>query len=127
MKELEATAVLVALFALRCIAPLVFTITIAYLMNRLVDRWRVEDEFLLQEERLAAEKVRPAADIKSPVVTIPCWILRNCEESMQSGCAARKQPGLPCWLVRLRYDGALPETCPACPIYAQDKAIAVIA
>ena len=125
MNELEATAVLVALFALRCIAPLVITFTIAYLMNRLVDRWRAEDELLLQEKGELAVEAETAPSIKLPVVTIPCWILRNCDQAMQAECAARKQPGLPCFLVRLRMDGMLPESCTDCPIYIQAKGLAV--
>ena len=77
MNELEATAVLVALFALRCIAPLAITFAIAYLMNRLVDKWRAEDELLLQEKgKLVVEKEIPTS-INLPVVTVTCWILRN--------------------------------------------------
>ena len=33
MKESQATLVLIGLFALRCIAPLLFTLGIGYLMN----------------------------------------------------------------------------------------------
>lgn len=125
MNEFEATAVLIALFVLRCIAPLVITFTIAYFMNRLVDRWRAEDELLLQEKGEAAVEVDTNTVNKLPVFTIPCWILRNCDQAMQAQCAARRQPGLPCFLVRLRMDGMLPETCSECPIYAQAKGLGV--
>ena len=125
MNELEATAVLVALFALRCIAPLVITFTIAYFMNRLVDRWRAEDELLLQEKGELVVEAETTTGIKLPAVTIPCWILRNCDQAMQAECAARRQPGLPCFLVRLRVEGLLPENCTDCPIYIQAKGLAV--
>lgn len=124
MNELEATAVLVALFALRCIAPLAITFAIAYLMNRLVDKWRAEDELLLQEKGKLAVDAEDPTSIKLPVVTVPCWILRNCDQVKQAECAARKQPGLPCWLVHLRADGVLPAGCADCEIYTQGGTIA---
>ncbi len=43
MNGFQATAVMVALFALRCVAPLVLMFAIGYLMNRLVDRWNAQD------------------------------------------------------------------------------------
>ena len=44
MSELEAGAVMVILFALRCIVPALLMIGFGYLMNWLVDKWRAEDE-----------------------------------------------------------------------------------
>jgi hypothetical protein len=125
MNELEATAILVALFALRCIAPLVITFAIAYFMNRLVDKWRAEDELLLQEKGKLAVEAEVPTSIKLPVVTVPCWVLRNCDQVKQAECAARQQPGIPCWLVRLRVDSMLPDACKVCPIYLQAKGSAV--
>jgi len=43
MSESEGTAVLVGLFALRCILPLAITLAFGYVMNRLVERWQDED------------------------------------------------------------------------------------
>ncbi len=125
MNELEGIGVLVALFALRCIAPLALTMAFAYLMNRLVDRWRAEDELLLQKEAITGPEPEPASNLKLPVVTVPCWILRNCEETKQEDCPAKKQSGVPCWLVRLTHEGQLPKSCPTCPIYARGEEIPV--
>ncbi|MDX1615969.1 MAG: hypothetical protein R3300_16770 [Candidatus Promineifilaceae bacterium] len=108
MNEFEATAVMVALFALRCVTPIVLTLTIGYLMNKLIERWESETE---------EELIRPPAS--PPVVTIPCWLRRNCSPEAQAACAARQQPGLACWLVRLRNEGVLPKDCPDCPVYAE--------
>lgn len=119
MNEYQATAALVALFALRCIAPLVITFAIGYLMNRLVDKWQAEDALIEVDKPAPSPVSMPKTTIKLPAVRVPCWILRNCEESQKADCPAAKQPGLPCWLVRLRADGRLPETCPSCPMYIQ--------
>ena len=124
MNESEGTAVLVALFALRCIAPLVITLGIGYLMNSLVDRWQAEDELREKTEAIPLPEPKSAGGINLPSVTIPCWILKNCSEAKQEECVARKQPGLPCWLVRLRYEGILPRDCPDCPIYEEHGALA---
>jgi hypothetical protein len=122
MNEVEATTALVALFVLRCIAPLVITLAIGYLMNRLVDRWRAQDEaqFAGALEHELTEAMSTADEnlgIKLPTVTVPCWVMRNCSEAAQADCFARKHPGLPCWLVRLRAEGKLPSSCPDCPVY----------
>ncbi|HMT22361.1 MAG TPA: hypothetical protein PKE20_14150 [Promineifilum sp.] len=43
MNEFQATTVVVALFALRCIAPLLLMLVIGYGMKRLVAHWERED------------------------------------------------------------------------------------
>lgn len=116
MEETQATAILVLMFALRCIAPLLITLAIGYLMNRLVDRWEAE-EALDETQDVPVPAAPPSPGIRLPTVTVPCWILRNCTEAAQADCPARKQPGIPCWLARLRAEGTIPETCPDCPIY----------
>jgi hypothetical protein len=119
MSESESTLALVALFALRCIMPLVITLAFGYFMNRLVDRWHQEDVAAgasITEGEPSSSR-RPSGML--PAVTIPCWILKNCDETKFVDCAAYKQPGIPCWMARLRSDGALPADCPNCPIYAK--------
>lgn len=116
MEESQATGVLFLMFALRCIAPLLLTLGIGYLMNRLVDRWESEETRADGEDvPVPAPESSPA--IALPTITVPCWILRNCDEAAQADCPARKQPGIPCWLARLRADGSLPEGCKDCEIY----------
>ena len=127
MNEIEGTAVLAGLFALRCVAPLAITLCIGFLMNRLVDRWQAEDEAREKAGSIPLPVLEPSQNrgISLPSVTIPCWILKNCSEARQEECIARKQPSLPCWLVRLRYEGMLPKGCPDCPIYEENAALAI--
>lgn len=119
MDELQSSLVIAGLFVLRCVAPFAFTLAIGYLMNRLVDRWQAEEE----AERQAATEVRPSVPSGNgrslPVRTIPCWLLRRCDEAKRANCPAANQPGLPCWLVKMRAEGSLPEDCPDCPIYIE--------
>ena len=116
MEEPQAAGVLFLMFALRCIAPLLLTLGIGYLMNRLVDRWDAEEE---QVEQVDVPQPAPARSpaIALKTINVPCWILRNCDESVRADCPACKQPGIPCWLARLRAEGKLPEGCPDCEIY----------
>jgi hypothetical protein len=119
MSELEGTAVLVALFALRCILPIVITLAFGYLMNHLVDRWQQEDSVADANGAETEPFDGKIPGVRLPAITMPCWILKNCEEAERAVCAAYKQPGLPCWMARLRTEGVLPADCPNCPIYAK--------
>ncbi len=126
MSDFQATAVIVALFALRCIAPLVLTLVVAYVMNRLVDRWQAADDLSVtgQEELTVQPAGGGLLGGSLPVITIPCWILRNCEPEARTDCPAFQHPGLPCWMVRSSKDGLLPAACTDCPIYSQALALA---
>ena len=126
MSDYQATAVIVALFLLRCIAPLVLTLVVGSAMNRLVDRWQAADELkVIEQEDLTVQPTkRGRLGASLPVITIPCWILRNCEPEARTDCPAFQHPGLPCWMVRSSKDGLLPAACPDCPIYSQALALA---
>jgi hypothetical protein len=124
MDEIQSSLVLTALFALRCVAPFAITLAIGYLMNRLVDRWQAEEEAEQQAVPERSATVMPSDGRRLPVRTIPCWLLRRCDDDKRANCPAPKQPGLPCWLVKMRVEGSLPEDCPDCPIYS-DAGIAI--
>lgn len=109
MNEFQATAVMVGLFALRCVLPIALTAFIGYMMNRLVDHWDAAD---------AAAEVVPPKSIPVMAVQskVPCWVLRNCDETKRAGCPAGT--GLvTCWLARLRVEGTIPASCADCPLY----------
>jgi hypothetical protein len=120
MSELESSIIYSLLFGLRCVAPLALTLAIGYLMNRLVDRWEAEEtRSSYQEEVELAQATKSSGGIKLPVVTLPCWLVRKCDPAKRDNCPAYKQQGIPCWQARLRVEGQMPDSCPACPIYAQ--------
>lgn len=113
MSEWKATAILIGLFALRCILPLVFTIVIAMLMNRMLDRWEVQEA----EKKAAAARATasPAAlpsHGKRP--SLACWVLRNCESC---SCPAYHNMSAPCWQLRSAAEGHLPSECADCEMY----------
>lgn len=122
MKEYQAAAVLFALFVLRCIAPLVITLVIGYMMNRLVDRWQAEEEAQQQTGIEVQTRPKRVPDITLPPIDIPCWLLRNCDAERRFDCPAYQQQAIPCWLARMKVEGILPASCPACPIYRQAAA-----
>jgi hypothetical protein len=119
MSELEATGVMIALFALRCLAPLALTIGIGYLMNRLVDRWRAEDEAREAAGPEPEMQPLPRPALKVPTITIPCWVTRDCPPDKADDCPAKAFPAIPCWMARMQVEGRLPDTCPDCPIYTE--------
>ena len=100
---------MIGLFALRCIAPLLLTIGLCHLMNRLIDRWE------LQEARQGA--AMPTTGEPKPAMPIACWILKNCDEEKRARCPAYRRQGIPCWQARMIEEGKLPVDCPTCPQY----------
>jgi hypothetical protein len=125
MDDFQATGVIVLLFALRCIAPLVLTMGVGYLMNRMVDKWEREAE---AQSDLEPEIERPVG-VELPVLTmskspekrpspsLPCWLTRGCSPERRKNCPAYLQREKPCWAARLAIEGILPADCPDCPIY----------
>jgi hypothetical protein len=125
MNEFQATAVLVALFALRCVLPFILLLAIGYGMNRLVDHWE-RDEKRQGGKQMAiplAMAARPAE--RSPQSKIPCWVFNHCEEKTRDACPAYANPSLACWVARLRAEGQLPGKCARCPLYSSAPAFAV--
>lgn len=118
MNEIEATAVMVGLFALRCVVPLLITIGLGRLMNRLIERWAAEEEEA-QRQRTGAPLPAPVPPQPgaSPALSVPCWIFNKCDESQRQRCAAYRRQGIPCWRARLIEEGKLPDNCPTCPRY----------
>ena len=124
MNEFQATAVMIGLFALRCIVPVLITLALGYLMNRLVDHWEAEDaqgEMPVAEEKPQVVTAVPPTT-KPQRTTLPCWLTRGCDPARRADCPAFQQRGVPCWTARQRIEGAIPSNCPGCPVYQQAHA-----
>lgn len=123
MNEWQAMLVMAGLFALRCIAPLLATIGLGYLMNRLIDRWAAEDEAVTQKK---APQPRPAPElgVVTAIRSVPCWLMKNCPPERRENCPAFQARGVACWQARERAEGMLPADCPSCPRYASGQAVA---
>lgn len=123
MNEFQATAVLVAMFALRCVVPLLLMVAIGYAMNKLANRWESEEK--------AAPDARPAIPVPmaaarpAPTPSVPCWVFRNCDESSRTRCPAYQTPSLACWVALTRAEGKIPARCAGCPRYTGMPALAV--
>ncbi len=115
MNEWQAILVMVGLFALRCILPLVVTISLGYLMNRLVDRWEAEEETARQKAPQPHRAPEPA--VVTAIRSVPCWLMNNCPPERRENCPAFRERGIPCWQARERVEGVLPADCPDCPRY----------
>ena len=70
MNDFQATAVMVALFALRCVLPMVLMLAIGYGMNKLVDHWEREE-----------------AAAKNPPPAIPLPVASFSKAAMVTGCS----------------------------------------
>lgn len=119
MNEFQATAVMLALFALRCIVPVILMVAIGYAMNRLVDHWENEEQTRPAEKPAIALPMagsKPAAG-KAPAPKIPCWVFNNCDEKVRAGCPAYKNQSLACWVAKMRTGGELPAKCAGCELY----------
>ena len=105
MNEIQATFVLILLFALRCLLPLVITLAIGYVMNGLVTRWQAEEQ---------------AHPIPVPVLATAgarCWDVKHCPPEQRNRCPAYLRSGVPCWQARQEAEGKLPALCVDCPLY----------
>lgn len=125
MNELQASTVMIGLFALRCVVPLLVVMALGHMMNRLLDRWAAEEA--AQEQGAVAEPwatpalpprtVNGGASAPLVALTLPCWLTRSCDEAKCINCAAYRRRGILCWQARLIEEGKLPDTCPTCPRY----------
>ncbi len=122
MNEFKATAVIVALFALRCIVPIALMFAIGYGMKRLVRHWENEETTRSRESIplvvVAGAPTQPAS------AKIPCWVLNNCDEQTRRACPAFASPSLACWVVRLRAEGQTPAKCAGCSLYTGSPSFA---
>jgi hypothetical protein len=119
MNEFQATTVMVALFALRCIVPIILMAAIGYAMNRLVDHWEAEEA---AQGQVATDSPIPVSGASRTTAQaspskIPCWVFNNCDEQARAGCPAYKNQSVACWVARMRTDGKLPAKCADCELY----------
>lgn len=117
MNEFQATAVIVALFALRCIVPIVLMFAIGYGMKKLVRHWENEEARPVEPRVAIPLPVAARATAETPKKSLPCWVLNNCDEAKRNACPAYASPSLACWVARLRADGQLPAKCSGCALY----------
>ena len=122
MNEFQATAVLAALFALRCVAPFLLLVLIGYGMKRLTAHWERQD---------VAGAARPSIPVavtarpnEAPRPRVPCWVFNNCDEETRNACPAYASPSLACWAARQRADGRQPAKCAGCRLYTGQVALA---
>ena len=107
---------LIGLTALRLGVPLGITVLITWGLKSLDARWQAEAEARQASAIVGAGQVQGMAFKAPQAVQTPCWVLRSCGDKQQH-CAACKEPGLPCWMARLRADGRLPGACYGCALF----------
>lgn len=123
MNELQASTVMIGLFALRCVVPLLLVMALGHMMNRLLERWAADEAAQEQGATAAPSPALPRRTVNggatAPLAafTLPCWLTHSCDEEKRVNCAAYRRRGIPCWQARLIEEGKLPATCPTCPRY----------
>lgn len=126
MDQLSEVIAIAGLLVLRVGVPLAITGLITWGLHRLDARWQADAEARQAAAAVSAGRVQPQAFKAPQAVATPCWQLRNCSEAKRSGCAACKEPGLPCWMARLRSDGRLPAPCYGCALFRMRPRLAAV-
>lgn len=117
MNASRATLIMVALFALRCLVPILLTIGIGYLMNWYVSRWETAAPAAASELGLVlTAKERAVAAAIRAGDALPCWVRRDCAEEQRATCPAYMRTDAPCWAIRAAADGRRPMACAGCPM-----------
>ena len=126
MNDFQATAVMVALFALRCVLPLALLFAIGYAMTRLANRWETQDRPTPADgTTIPLPMVGTPSPATNAALKVPCWVLKNCDESKRARCAASRNPSLACWVALTWAEGRLPARCANCPRYTGAPAVAI--
>lgn len=125
MNDFQATTVLVALFALRCVLPIMLMAAIAYGMKRLVKHWEREEAGAFGSQPAIPLPMIATPIEQSPKITIPCWVFNDCDEGVRETCPAYITKAPLCWLARLGSDGRVSAKCANCPLYTEAPAFAL--
>ncbi len=117
MTPVSEIVALTGLFLLRLGVPLAITVFVTWGLRRLDGRWQADAEARQAVDVVRTGQVQAAAFKAPQAAQTACWKLRDCPEARRSGCAGCQEPGLPCWMARLRADGRLPNTCYGCALF----------
>jgi hypothetical protein len=124
MNEFQGTAVIVALFALRCVVPFVLMLALGYGMKRLVRHWESEEAEQPQTQSSIPLPMAARPAVRAAKPALPCWVVNNCDEKTRNACPAYASPSLACWVARLRASGQVPDKCAGCDLYTGTPAFA---
>jgi hypothetical protein len=134
-----STLGVIGLFILRLGVPLAITLAIGYWLRRLDAKWQAE----AQAQRPIAQGVQPSLgdgsliakekevlglgetsgergnlSLKSFRINAqPCWLIKDCPESIRLSCPAYQYPYLACWMARYRATGQIPPQCYNCDLF----------
>jgi hypothetical protein len=123
VNDFQATAVMVGLFALRCVLPFALLLAIAYGMNKLVGRWDTQEKRGETGDKPSIPL--PMAAATAAALKVPCWVYKNCDEASRARCPACRNPSLACWIALSWAEGRLPAKCANCPRYTGAPAVAI--
>ncbi len=102
---------LLAMFALRLGIPVVGTILICHVLDRLSVRRAAQ---LANERRL---RQKTAGQAQQVVRALHCWEIKRCDPETMEACPAHQRPNLPCWLALQLAGVQLSDECHSCAMY----------
>jgi len=111
MEPLSGTLMIVGWFLLRFGLPLVVTITICWLLQKLDNRW--------QNDSLESKE---PVHIRKLTTIMNCWLYHDCPKKQRLQCTAYQNPDIPCWQHFRSSDGNLKNRCVVCPVFKSTPA-----
>jgi hypothetical protein len=112
----QDTLVILGMFALRLGVPVVLTIAVCHVLDRLSVK---------RAEQIGAQRranLRATAHEGKVVRQLQCWEIKRCDEATRAACPAYQRPNLPCWLALQLAGCQLSEQCLTCSLYDLRKA-----
>ena len=93
-------------FVLRFGLPIMVTIVICKLFQKMDLRWMVE-----------SKAYREKAGIADMMPAIRCWAFNDCSEEKKKECHAYQNKNIPCWQLFRSQTGELKEDCLGCGVF----------
>lgn len=122
MDWLEAAIYIGGLFILRLGVPLAIIVLIGYGLRKLDAKWQAEAQARLEAEQAATqEKSEPDLEFYT-VIDPPCWVQKNCPDTLVSKCPAFQNRSIPCWMAWYRAEGRIPDRCYGCKLFSRRQA-----
>jgi hypothetical protein len=93
-------------FILRFGLPIMATLLVCRLFQKLDLKWKAE-----------GEAYRKNAGLDSLVPVLRCWEINDCPESIREKCPAYLEKNVPCWQQLRAKNGAIKEKCIGCGVF----------
>ena len=111
MESFSGMLMMVGWFLLRFGAPLLITISICWVLQKLDNRWKKD-----------SERVQESVSISKLTTIMKCWLHHECPKKQRMACLAYQDPDKPCWQHFRKADGHLQNRCIGCAVFRSTPA-----